>query len=822
MKFIYTFITALLLAMPLYSQQAQRMVTDFRGVATNGKTVVAYGDYGIITSTRDYGKTWSQTSIGDKYNIREIFTLGDNYIGVTDQLLFISTDNAATWQKGTKLFDTVQIIDVAISGDTLYMLTPTSVWTADANMQMLPQPLMQLDTALKYKEISSDGENVYVITDTILVRYSVASQISETVNMSATLQPKVHPKYLRYISNLKISDNVLYALLDDYNGFEFSQYLIRSIDQGKTWQHVSPDLYSDNTYKIEDGEVYFLRAHTGFQYIPKYYTIDSSRYAVDKTYFTIINDKDTLERRINTSPGKYTGLATINRDTMIAVGPNKLISVSYNGGKSWQLRSFFAYTWQTEIDNIHFIDEKRGYVIDRKTVFTTADGGITWLPQRVMNSSPTPITYGTGFHFANDGKGFVNYKTQYSSDTSIIMTNDYGDTYSMYGLNGFWRDNSSLLFQKGIAVGNTILFVAVSGSAPTSDHSDVLLYDNEFRFKNSVRIEANYIHGVNLAPDGNLYMLALKTSGWNAADSLGNSDTYSYSYFMLKSGDEGKTWDSIPINIQQELQYSDFNKTYRFYDKLFWTDGTLHGDYILYPAYSEPLLYRFNYKTSTFDSIPEPGKLIGDRNTIFSAGTTLYATSRNNEWIYYTDLKKFNTPNPVWDSLALPKMLSGWDNYDPSIPQGNPLNNYKDAVLAVQMLNDSTGVMLTGVANTAFIKDFKTNIVKFTLKTPTTDISETPVATEPANLWNSPPYPLPGKNIIASRIYWNNSFDIANSTITVYDISGMLLPEQKISIDKTQDHALLQWDCAGVTSGMYIIKVTLAGQVLSFPVVVAK
>jgi hypothetical protein len=817
MKTLYAVIVvAFLLATSVYSQVAQRMITDYRGVATNGRTVVAYGDYGIITTTRDYGKTWSQTSIGDKHKIKRIFSIGNDFIGVTDHTLIKSTDDGKTWEKAPEPFESPEIVDVALQGNTLYVLTLYAVWTADMDMQLSPQPVMEIQDG---STITVDGENLYIVTNfTFLTHYSLSLKTSTVSEITKKLNPN---SLGRYVSDVRVIGNTLYALLNDNKGesFGYLEHLIYSGDSGQTWSYNAYNLQEGNTYLSKDGKMYFRRANqTSGIYSAYYYRLDSTDNTMWRSYFTVINDKDTPERNIAPAPNGYTGIATIGRDTMIAVGMNKLISISYDGGRLWQLRSFFSAN-QTPYyyDYSHFIDARRGYHIQGGAVFATSDSGTTWLTQKIIKGRPGIKNDIVGYFFTDDGRGVLRTNTQKPTDSNVIVTNDYGDTYTLYDSNSLFNYNKfEPAFQKGLKAGSSILYVPAKTN--TALNVRIMRYDDKFRFRDTVLLNVNVIESIDATPDGNLYILALRTSGENKADSLGNSD-YSYSYFMLKSGDEGKTWDSlpIPIPIRQEFGYHAGYKAYRFTDRLSGSYGTVEGDHIFYPL-SKGLMYRFNYKTLMFDSIVAPSGIRVDRGLMFRLGERFYTVQHDS--LFYTDVKDLASPAPEWSGIRLADMLESWQ------PPGSGQQPFgKDFVLSVQAVNDSTAIMVTGVARPYFGLgyDFKTNIVRLTLTSTSTSISETTTANNRVYLWNSPPYPLPGKSIIASRIYWNNQYNIANITIAVYDMSGMLLPEQKISIDKQQDYkGLLLWDCSAVPDWVYMIKITLGEETLSFPVMVAK
>ena len=78
--------------------QAERLITDFNGVATNGSNILCYGNYGIITYSLDDGENWKQLNIGDKYSIKKIRAVGNYFYGVTNYSIIKSTNNGLKWK----------------------------------------------------------------------------------------------------------------------------------------------------------------------------------------------------------------------------------------------------------------------------------------------------------------------------------------------------------------------------------------------------------------------------------------------------------------------------------------------------------------------------------------------------------------------------------------------------------------------------------------------------------------------------------------------------------------------------------------------------
>jgi hypothetical protein len=91
----------------------ERMITDFNGVVYNGTNVLCYGNYGIITFSKDRGEHWDQLNIGDKYNIKKIRTLEKTFYGVTEYSIIKSTNNGIKADVPASIFyKLINIIDL--------------------------------------------------------------------------------------------------------------------------------------------------------------------------------------------------------------------------------------------------------------------------------------------------------------------------------------------------------------------------------------------------------------------------------------------------------------------------------------------------------------------------------------------------------------------------------------------------------------------------------------------------------------------------------------------------------------------------------------
>ena len=77
----------------------QRLLVDFKGVAYNGSSILAYGTGGIILRSVDLKGKWEQIqAASDEYTINHIINKGKDYFGILDRDFIIkSADDGETW-----------------------------------------------------------------------------------------------------------------------------------------------------------------------------------------------------------------------------------------------------------------------------------------------------------------------------------------------------------------------------------------------------------------------------------------------------------------------------------------------------------------------------------------------------------------------------------------------------------------------------------------------------------------------------------------------------------------------------------------------------
>src|SRR3989339_334385 len=815
MKILMIKLLIILSYFSIHSQEppfrVQRMLTDFKGIVTNGKKTICYGNYGIITFSTDAGQSWEQINVGDKYNIIKIETDGDEFYGTTDYFLFRTYNHDTYWLKQS-IFEESKISDMTLYNDKWYLLNNNGIYLADKDMNVATTPFLNLDSNSKYSELKTDGINLYFIyNDTLLLIYNLNSKNADTIDLIKDIDCF---NCIKKVSHIKIFDDKVYILVSQKSSYNsFDSYIMKSGDYGKTWEKLTQQIKNAECFKIIDNDVYILN------------TIYNNKIYIQDT----INLLDTMPQRFINYDDKiyYSDFVFINEDNIIAAGSNKMISVSYNKGKSFEFKSFFGGVYDG-YPNVQFLSDSLIYVVNGYSFNKTTNGGITWLPQNYSNyhfrdSNDNYVlfySYPNFYYFDINGKGFAKYDTINKNDYSnVLVTDDYGENFYKTNEKDLKILTTSPLQRKGIDLGDVILFIL----GPTKDSSGkysylILRYDKSIKLIDSLTLKTDSIRNIVRIDDNNIIALNLRTSGDNLADSTGKTKDYSYNYYYIKSTDKGRTWDDINVNVKipQKLQKNFYTDDFSYYDILTRVQF-IYNNYVLYPS-TENIIYKYDFVNNQFDSLFYPATIsqFEPNSPIFKYWNKLFMFSfAGNNKIYFTnDLDSYN---PKWDTLESGELFQQWDNFSP------PYTENMDAILSSNMLNDSTGFLVIGKSKRDYPGwKFKVNFAKI-LWNPLVKVDDNKIETERVLLWNSPPYPIPGTNIIKSDIYWNKFYKIEDAKINVYDIQGFKLNNNNIVIEpRTTYSGILKWDCSNINNGIYIIQIKLSGGSISFPVIISR
>jgi len=206
----------------------------------------------------------------------------------------------------------------------------------------------------------------------------------------------------------------------------------------------------------------------------------------------------------NLPEDKITDITFISDSSGFFVNEAGSIFNTYDGGKTWDLAYFDG---ASRFSNIQFIDDKIGFAyayIGSCFTFTT-DGGKTWKQDDLdMYLATSVVAFSSSDFLKADQSGI--YK----------VTSVFSDWENVYSVPEKFIDGGDLFYYDHIAYPKTM--------QQTSDSSVAVLFFNQYRH-----------------------------------DQLGKSDSLNY---LLTSDDRGQSWDSVFIDIDNEIsQFKMVDKT---------------------------------------------------------------------------------------------------------------------------------------------------------------------------------------------------------------------------------------------------------------------
>ncbi len=834
-SFKYLFVLLLLFFSHYFSASSNLKMKpidyDFNGVVISDKNVIAYSDAGYCMITTDKGNTWMEKEVYDYGSIQSLIDKDDALWGVMDIGVFLkSTNNGISFEthsfeieKGDTCFT------LAVSDNNLFVRTKNKILKYDKQYNLLAEfddPIIKCDTMAQelYKIYISPFKYMTYIENNLLV--SVSKQpyngtgynngngdilvldndlkVLDTIDLIEKVQSVMNKRSVDFTKYRDFYGHELNTAFEYKDGYVF---IIKSLP------FFVDKTFSDWDYFFKDSDIgrYYHAPNTRFNFVPcdirndKYYCayndVNKSIYYIknfygkgtffstkgicryneeidslgilgelfDNSYYTSqavgMSRMDAITFSLRTK-----NMVVLDDSFVVFAGLNKTILQSKELGKNWELVSHINNPWKI----LSISNDSTFYYLELfyKQIIRTIDGGKTLLPVEVDTLEHYPyfqdLDY-SEFIFTMDeeGRGIFTCKFNggnviYTTIPELAYTEDFGRTYK-------WKHCDSMRLSFTTSLSNIIDFEKkwiLALNYRNNDSTRIVCYTKDtFEYEHISTDTTMIIHHILADDPQNFFVFA---------DVFDDEDQ---TYEVRKTEDGSKKWQTVctinhPVNSLHHYTHS--------------------KDSIFISTINPNRVYLFDRNRNTIDTLFRDDDTkyrnlqllcISDHFFIIGDSTIYKNTNRNDlsqwqkeEWEYGTPL--FVACKFIKGNMVLVEMGD----------EKHPIRQYK-----------------------------------LTIDQPTS-VSESVEFKETAHFYAARPYPLPAKNSVRSKVFWDSDYRIENAWIRIYDILGQeVSTKDMIKVENIESYsAEVVWDCSQMNPGIYFIVLDYHGQTKTIPVVVGR
>ncbi|MEJ5285985.1 MAG: hypothetical protein CH6_4097 [Candidatus Kapaibacterium sp.] len=699
----------------------KRVGVDFLGAVSNGTSILVYGKGGIILRSIDGGSYWERIVVADSLDIVGIVSTDFRYFGITSTRWGIySYDNGKRWNfVDLGNYNFYQLLKYK---NYLVALSESKVFLFDQNFN-------------KLKEFDYSTDNSYfgaTISGNKIFCSSGQGKIT-MIDLDNGIQQEYRLSDFGICSDCPVVKNLV------------------ADSKGKVFFQLDAYLFVFDTQKSKMDTLAFLQSYRRAKFNvfndEIYYIYTRQIASVKDTFFFHRIDQNTKKYvRIDVGPTEryisnltFTDLAFISKDTIVAVGKNNLIYMSYNGGINWELKSFLGGYFYVNV-----FDKDWRAIGPYSTFYYSANDGVTWLPTRSFyrefndNYKFQDPRNSKGFLYFKDKNNGVYYFALSFDERNVVYTKDGGEnllikstanTSISADLNTFAIENKNkyLLFQWGCLNWNLGCW-------------------SSFRLVNdTIGVEwNNAIRGTQMffatKYDNKIYTIA--------KDSSEPEDVYTI-YF---SQDDGNNWTKdFTFKIEKPIYLNCLNAVL-IDNSIFATWNKLkkvgQDSFVVQVCYQIDLINKTAKKlieTKGEETQPSFFKIKG--RYFFK---TSYLVMINNQITIVSNLFYTNDisgDNIVWDTVS-------FNNYS----FGSLFQIFGDTALVFSLIEkDNQSVALFY----AKIKESTSSVVE--------ELNQDAIN----SIYISRPIPHPmTTDKVSFKIYWDQRLDIETSNFSVYNILG--------------------------------------------------
>ena len=474
-----------------------------------------------VYHSADGGSTWSPSKTDDSGEIIDLIVLSENAALTIGDWMFRTIDGGSSWENITPKGASGICLASFLNPDTgiVYYVYSTK--------------------DLRYLNITFDGGNIWepvAVSDHIkhiliqnestgyMVTYNQpiysGYRILRTEDFFHTTEPILETEW-EVDGLMGLEDGSIISVISD----TVEQYMMRSYDQGTTWEKIDPGYFPEGADFFTTGSVMF--AHSGggrsgtlhrSKDVGNHWTLTGFHFPLRSVHFT--NDHQGF------LIGGYGGGTHMSElGAVLRTG---------DGGQSWSVMQSRVYTRGRSFYSAHFIDDSTGYLWGRNDMEMTTDGGRNW--------SGTDVGWVPSLSFASDSVGWLIGSAS-EEENGLFRTADGGRSWSFvcesikYKSLYFFGDNS------GWGVGN------VEWSSP-HETWDIAHYKPFIRWTTTAQCRF---------PLDKVYFTDEET-GWVSGGFHNEED---FKSVILRTVDGGDTWQEFS---QPDYLINDF-----------WFEDSIHG-----------------------------------------------------------------------------------------------------------------------------------------------------------------------------------------------------------------------------------------------------
>ncbi len=739
------------------------VLSNFNGSAYNGKVILVYGDAGIIVKSVDGGKNWKQIVINDSFSIIGMVSIGKNFYGITSKKYMIfSNDDGETWTT-KELGNSIQFYKILAKDTILFCLTDSKIILLDGNLNIKKEYDYSTDTA-SYDMTILNNIIAYSAGKGKLGLIDISNDNSRILNFSDYGICSSCPAP----SVLMSDDSNIYFYLQTSGLYRYK------IQNDSIEFILNPE---SNILTNYGNQIYLLYSFSLYDRV-----IDSLRfYRIDVTNKQAIRIYSKFDRYIKGT--KIKNFMLISEDTIIAVGKDKLILMSYDDGKNFEVVSFCKILSSIPV----FIFDRLNAKIANPMLLwiSTTDGGVTWKPPKNWNEMfieidgfYDPANYGGTAYFKDKMHGMAYGENSFGETPyNLAYTNDGGDSIA-------------LKYEKMIYGGSSYsLITDISNNFVATTNYYIL--NKNYIIINSFS-DSMELTGRTVFADSSFFWIQ------NINDTLyafGRDFKDTNKFFIAFSIDTGKVWQ----NVYSFKLEGDFERI----SNISYRDGNLFISYLIPTSDTtgKMILLCYNFSKRTLLKILEKDATeFSGINAIVKIMDTYYIVYYYFGTTFGLGLlanKNFEADPTNWEKLS-----------------------FVGERYSITNIVSSKGDSLYAIS--AYDSLLKRQTLFFAKEKQTSPVIETPTIEESPSLYISRPIPNPARNSTTMRIYYDSRFDIERADFRAYNMMGMQVAgKEAFTLTRLNYYSSdLSWNFAGLPSGVYLVVVRLGGETRSAAVVV--